>query len=566
MSAILDKVKSLMGKSPNTPQFGRLAEEMRLNGHAQKAIQFCQEGLKHRPGYATGHYVLARCYMDENQISEARESLVEALRFGPHHVAVITELAALYHNEGNENQALYYYRQAQAIDPLNRRVRNLVDTIAEKTGEPIDATDLEVAYEKTTLPPPVKIESDERLPSQEDIPPPVQIESDERLPAQEDITELSEEIESEESVTEELEPIADLELVPPSSPVDPVPTIEPEPVATSTPPQESSPVFATGPWIAEIFQDLLPASEQSSDAASHGLASEDFTVNIFENMLALTSPGQLVEEISEIAQEETADALYDEPEEQVEEISPSEETEVSDESEEDKLIVPPGYREENHTWDSKSIKEPDETIEEIPIFPEVEEEPDTLTLDESHEIDAEELIVSEDLPNAPMPIVPVNYLDQFFIGQLVNIQADQEIKSPGNPLVNENASEPTNDSGSQEIDNNPLIGDTSISEAIGTDISPDTTVSEDSHHEESAVQEEELAPPPAETDSYGDVEDDPQADAIPTATLAELYVRQGLTDRAISIYLVMIENDPTNPDIHKRLSELFVLKAEQDGP
>ena len=548
MSAILDKVKSLMGKSPNTPQFGRLAEEMRLNGHAQKAIQFCQEGLKHRPGYATGHYVLARCYMDENQISEARESLVEALRIGPHHVAVITELAALYHNEGNENQALYYYRQAQAIDPLNRRVRNLVDTLEEKTGEPIDATELEVAYEKTTFPPPVKIESDERLPSQEDI------------------TESSEEIESEESVTEESEPIADLELVPPSSPVDPVPTIEPEPVATSTPPPESGPVFATGPWIAEIFQDLLPVSEQSSDAASRGLASEDFTVNIYENMLALTSPGQLVEEISEIAQEETADALYDEPEEQVEEISPSEETEVSDESKEDKLIVPPGYREENHTWDSESIKEPDKTIEEIPISPEVEEEPDTLTLDESHEIDGEELIVSDDLPNAPMPIVPVNYLDQFFIGQLVNIQADQEIKSPENPLVDENASEPTNDSGSQEIDNNPLIGDTSISEAIGTDISPDTTVSEDSHHEESAVQEEELAPPPAETDSDGDVEDDPQADAIPTATLAELYVRQGVTDRAISIYLAMIENDPAKPEIQKRLSELFVLKAEQDGP
>ena len=566
MSAILDKVKSLMGKSPNTPQFGRLAEQMRLNGHAQKGIRFCKEGLKHRPGYATGHYVLARCYMDENQISEARESLVEALRFGPHHVAVITELAALYHNEGNENQALYYYRQALAIDPLNRRIRNLVDTLAEKTGEPIDATELEVAYEKTTLPPPVKIESDERLPSQEDIPPPVKIESDERLPSQEDITESSEDIESEESVTEELEPVADLELVPPSSPVDPVPTIEPEPVATSTPPPESGPVFATGPWIAEIFQDHFPASEQSSDAASHGLASEDFTVNIFENMLALTSPGQLVEEISEIAQEETADALCDEPEEQVEEISPSEETEVSDDSEEDKLIVPPGSWEENHTLDSESIKEPDETIEEIPVFSEVEEEPDTLTLDESLEIDAEELIVSDDLPNASMPIVPVNYLDQFFIGQLVNIQADQEIKSPENPLVNENASEPTNDSGSQEIDNNPLIGDISISEAIGTDISPDTTVSEDSHHEESAVREEELAPPPEETDSDGDVEDDPQAEAIPTATLAELYVRQGLTDRAISIYMAMLENDPTNPDIHKRLSELFVFEAEPDGP
>ena len=98
-----------------------------------------------------------------------------------------------------------------------------------------------------------------------------------------------------------------------------------------------------------------------------------------------------------------------------------------------------------------------------------------------------------------------------------------------------------------------------------TDILPDTTVSEDSHHEESAVQEEELEPP-AETDSDGPVEDDPQTDAIPTATLAELYVSQGVTDRAISIYQAMIENDPTNSEIHKRLSDLFVLKAEQNGP
>ena len=547
MSTILGKVKSLMGKSPNTPQFGRLAEEMRLSGHAQKAIQFCQEGLKHRPGYATGHYVLARCYMDENQISEARELLVEALRFRPHHVAVITELAALYHNEGDENQALYYYRQAQAIDPLNRRVGNLVDTLAEKTGEPIEATELEVAYEKTTLPPPVKIESDERLPSPEDI------------------TESSEEIESGESVTEELEPVADLELVPSSSPADPVPTIEPEPVATFTAPPEPDPVFATGPWIAENFQDLLPAGEQPSDAASDGLASEDFTANIFENMLAPTSPGQLVEEVSEIVQEETADARDDEPDEQVEEISPSEETEVSGESKEDKSIVPSGYWEENHIPDSESIKEPDKTVEEIPVSPEVAEEPDMPNLDESHEIAAEEPIVSDDLPNAPMSIVPVNYLDQFFIGQLANIEADQEIKSPENPLVNESASKPANDSDTQETDNNPLIGDTSISEADGTDISPDTTVSEDSHHEESAVQEEVLEPP-AETDSDGAVADDPQADAIPTATLAELYVSQGVTDRAISIYQAMIENDQSNPEIQKRLSDLFVLKAEQDGP
>ena len=59
-------------------------------------------------------------------------------------------------------------------------------------------------------------------------------------------------------------------------------------------------------------------------------------------------------------------------------------------------------------------------------------------------------------------------------------------------------------------------------------------------------------------------EKDLEPEAIPTATLAELYVRQGLLDRAISVYVTLVEHDPTNPDIHKRLSELFVLKAQKE--
>ena len=56
---------------------------------------------------------------------------------------------------------------------------------------------------------------------------------------------------------------------------------------------------------------------------------------------------------------------------------------------------------------------------------------------------------------------------------------------------------------------------------------------------------------------------DAQSEAIPTATLAELYVRQGLIDRAIAVYLTLMEHDPTNPDINKRLSELFVTKSQR---
>lgn len=49
---------------------------------------------------------------------------------------------------------------------------------------------------------------------------------------------------------------------------------------------------------------------------------------------------------------------------------------------------------------------------------------------------------------------------------------------------------------------------------------------------------------------------DEQGEPIPTATLAEIYARQGLTDKAIKIYNEILEKNPGNSNAQERLLQL----------
>jgi tetratricopeptide (TPR) repeat protein len=55
------------------------------------------------------------------------------------------------------------------------------------------------------------------------------------------------------------------------------------------------------------------------------------------------------------------------------------------------------------------------------------------------------------------------------------------------------------------------------------------------------------APPPS---------DSPAQDAIATNTLAEIYLRQGLVDRAVAVYENMLRADPDNQAVRRRVAEI----------
>jgi tetratricopeptide (TPR) repeat protein len=70
-------------------------------------------------------------------------------------------------------------------------------------------------------------------------------------------------------------------------------------------------------------------------------------------------------------------------------------------------------------------------------------------------------------------------------------------------------------------------------------------------------------------DGSGRDEDDEEeaADsALPTPTLAELYLEQGMPGKALSIYEKILEGDPGNSEIRRRLMGLRGGQAASESP
>jgi tetratricopeptide (TPR) repeat protein len=502
-NGILGKIKRLFGPDPESPGFAKIAEAMRLEGHTRKAIPFCLKGLKSRPGYGAGYYILARCYMDEGLRIEARDTLMKVLQYEPHHIAALMELATIYDNDGNKNQAINWYRQALAIDPLNTRVRTLLQRLDPESVE-ADEKPMPVS----AIPAPV-------LPAPDTPPPPDQTAA-ETLVLSESPTAV------EEADADNIETEAGIA----------------EPATTFSSPG--------GAWIAGLLQDDFPPGDPPSVAESDRPESMSFNALIFESFMnreslaettatrASVDEVEMAEEPETIVEAEPLAELTEEPESIVESEPLAELTE------EPEAVVEPELTEE--------IVEEAETVE--PEMAAVETE---ASVDEVEMAEEPQAIVAPDPSVDEVTPIPVErYLDQFFPVAADNGRHDErssdgetpsfaatELTAPTEPLA--------------AVDSETTEGDTGFSDI------PTITVG--------ARRWTQTPPARADEETFDEegASEDPHADAIPTVTLAELYVRQGLLDRAISVYLAMIEHDPTNSEIHKRLSDLFVMKSEQES-
>ncbi len=90
------------------------------------------------------------------------------------------------------------------------------------------------------------------------------------------------------------------------------------------------------------------------------------------------------------------------------------------------------------------------------------------------------------------------------------------------------------------------IGDPNITDAFTTVIMPKSTMAD----EEMATEEEEVF--------------EPGTTSIATVTLAEIYFNQGLKEQALQIYRQLLEREPGNESVHKRIQEIEASKADGD--
>lgn len=129
MADRLAKLEKAYRQNPDSPLFARLADLYLESGRPEHALEICLKGCEDFPDYATGFMILARCYETSGAVEEARDALDQALRLDPVNPRGYETLSAIYHKLGVPTLALKSLEQAAVLDPFAEDLPSRVDEL-----------------------------------------------------------------------------------------------------------------------------------------------------------------------------------------------------------------------------------------------------------------------------------------------------------------------------------------------------------------------------------------------------------------------------------------------------
>ena len=133
------KVEKAFRRLPRVPLFARLADEHLRRGRVQRALALCEEGCERFPRYATGFFVLGRCYEERGMWPQARSALDRGLQLDPDNPAGLQRLSRVHRRLGQGERALECLERAAALDPLSRRLAKELSSLAAEVRPPAAA-------------------------------------------------------------------------------------------------------------------------------------------------------------------------------------------------------------------------------------------------------------------------------------------------------------------------------------------------------------------------------------------------------------------------------------------
>ena len=139
MFARTSKVEKAFRRFPQSPLFARLAEEYLRKGRPMRAQALCEEGCERFPRYATGFFVLGRCYEARRMWQQARSAMDQGLQLDPGNLAGLRRLAGIHRRLGEGQRALECLERASALDPLSARLKRELATLAAEVRPRPDA-------------------------------------------------------------------------------------------------------------------------------------------------------------------------------------------------------------------------------------------------------------------------------------------------------------------------------------------------------------------------------------------------------------------------------------------
>ncbi len=116
----------------NSVYFYPLAEFYRKSGKTEQAIELCKKGLSKHPYYWGARVVLARAYIEQDQLDEARKQLETVVEIVPYNLTAAKLLAQIYTQQGYLSKAVARYKTIAGFYPedteISKRIRYLIKT------------------------------------------------------------------------------------------------------------------------------------------------------------------------------------------------------------------------------------------------------------------------------------------------------------------------------------------------------------------------------------------------------------------------------------------------------
>lgn len=147
----VEKLEARVRHSPGAPAFARLADYYRVSGNVDKAINLCENGIRHNPTYATGHLLLGRCYYEKARIEEAAREFKTVLQIDCKNIFALKILGDISAQGGRREEAAGYYKVAADFDPFNPYIREVFrqfERFYKEDGQLPIATEKEAAAEQ----------------------------------------------------------------------------------------------------------------------------------------------------------------------------------------------------------------------------------------------------------------------------------------------------------------------------------------------------------------------------------------------------------------------------------
>jgi len=116
---------------PASIAFAQLAEECRRAGSADEAVQVCQAGLAHHPGYLSARVTLGRALLEVGRLDEAAVELTTVVDAAPTNLPAICGLAEIHQQRGDMAQALAHYQRALQLAQFDPDLEDSVERLSQ---------------------------------------------------------------------------------------------------------------------------------------------------------------------------------------------------------------------------------------------------------------------------------------------------------------------------------------------------------------------------------------------------------------------------------------------------